>query len=285
MSRYRIKAFSAICAALLACVIALGSVAPAAAQTATPTPPVSSVPNERRQQGAFVLIVAKGLIDATVSETGITERDLLKELYAGKSLNEIITAKNGKAENVKTAATKQITETLNQLVKDGKTTQTQVDLALKNLSSMLDRAMDGEFNGVFRERIQDTGRTAIERILRQLGGANALFEETAKATGLSQRDLLTQIRAGKTLAQIAKDKNVDPKTIIDAAVKQTSQRLNLAVKAGRIKQEDADKAITALPAEYEKIMNSANPLNPAAIGRNPGARPSATPDAPATPSL
>jgi hypothetical protein len=265
--------------------LALGSVSPAAAQTATPAPTTPDATNKKPREGAIALIVAKALIDATVTETGVSERDLLKDLYAGKSLNDIIAAKNAKAENVKTAATKTITDQINQAVKDTKLTQAQADVALKNLDNLLDRAMKGEFNGAFRERVQAAAKTAIDRILKKMNGANLLFEQTAKATGISQRDLLAQVRTGKTLAQIAKEKNVEPKTIIDAAVKQATLRLNALVKSGKIKQEDVDKVLATLPADLEKIMNTPNPLDGMGKGKNPGVKPSATPSAPATPSL
>jgi hypothetical protein len=267
--------------ALLICMILLGSTAPAAAQTATPTAPAP----DKRTQGQALLIVARALIEATADETNIDMRDLLRDLYAGKALNDIITAKGGKPENVKAAAKTQVTTAISAAVTEGRLTQVQADVITKNLDTLLDRAMKGEFNGVFRDRVKEKTRTAVERILRQINIANVMFEETAKATGYSQRDLLAQIRLNKSLAQIAKEKNIEGKAIIDAAVTRITQQLDRGVKAGRIKQEDASAIIAMLPAECEKVLNSPNPLIPSTGRRNPGAQPSATPAAPATPSL
>ena len=52
----------------------------------------------------------------------------------------------------------------------------------------------------------------------------------AKTIGVSRQDLVTALRNGQTIADVAKAHHVDPQTVIDAIVKAGSQRLTKAAE-------------------------------------------------------
>ncbi|QHT62891.1 hypothetical protein GXP70_24995 [Paenibacillus lycopersici] len=82
---------------------------------------------------------------------------------------------------------------------------------------------------------------------------------SAKLLGMSEEDLQTALKAGKSLADVAKEKGVDVQTLIDAQKQTIVDSLNTAVAAGKMTQEQADKAIANAAGIAEKIVNGKLP--------------------------
>ena len=94
----------------------------------------------------------------------------------------------------------------------------------------------------------------------------------AAATALNMRveDLGTQLRDGKTIAAVAREKGVDAQKVIDAMVAEATQRIDQAVRDGKLTAEQAGRKKEDLAARITRMVNEGRP------GR--GARPPA--DAP-----
>jgi hypothetical protein len=120
------------------------------------------------------------------------------------------------------------------------------------------------------------------------GGPRADLGAAAKALGMSETDLLTELRAGKSLAAVAKEKNVAVDTLVAALVAQEKQRIADAVKAGRLTQAQADQITKDLQARVTDRVNSTRPMRgPGGFGRHgfgPGHAPAPGTPAPGTPS-
>jgi hypothetical protein len=74
-------------------------------------------------------------------------------------------------------------------------------------------------------------------------GHNEAVSDTsvaAGAIGISEADLLTALRNGQTIADVAKAHNVDVQKVIDALVQDGLDELAAQVKAGRLTQAQAD---------------------------------------------
>ncbi|NBD24356.1 hypothetical protein [Paenibacillus glycinis] len=82
---------------------------------------------------------------------------------------------------------------------------------------------------------------------------------SAKLLGLSEADLKKELESGKSLADVAKEKGVDAQTLIDAQKKSIVDGLTAAVKAGKLTQEQADKAIANAGVIAEKFVNGTHP--------------------------
>jgi hypothetical protein len=76
------------------------------------------------------------------------------------------------------------------------------------------------------------------------GGDWTAFDAAAKALGLTPTELFTELHAGKTLTDIAKDKGVDIETVNQAVkdVRQTAMKkaIEQAVTDGRMTRDQAD---------------------------------------------
>jgi len=95
------------------------------------------------------------------------------------------------------------------------------------------------------------------------GGPGEVMGAAAKALGISERKLFTQLRNGKSLQQIAKAQGkdyADVKAAMRAAVK---TELDEAVKDGRLTQEQAD----------DMLEHLTDRLDDGGFGRGPGGPP------------
>jgi hypothetical protein len=92
----------------------------------------------------------------------------------------------------------------------------------------------------------------------------------AKALGMTETDLLTALRSGKSLAAVAKEKGVDVQKVVDALVAEAKERVANAVKDGRLTQAQADQRLKDLTVRITKRVNSAMPMGPGAFGHGHG---------------
>lgn len=91
---------------------------------------------------------------------------------------------------------------------------------------------------------------------RQIGGA--LIKVTADVTGLQPKDVLTELRAGKSLAQIAQEKGKTADDIINAVVNKAKARLDQAVASGKLTQDQENQRLTKVRDAATKLVNTPN---------------------------
>jgi hypothetical protein len=79
------------------------------------------------------------------------------------------------------------------------------------------------------------------------GGQWTMFDTAAEALGLTPEELFAELRAGKSLAEIAEAKGVDVQTVHDAMNvardEARKQAIQQAVEDGRLTQEQADQML------------------------------------------
>ena len=66
------------------------------------------------------------------------------------------------------------------------------------------------------------------------------LEVAATALGMDESALRDELRGGKTIADVAKEKKVDVQTVIDALVEAADTKIDQAVSDGRIPSDRAD---------------------------------------------
>jgi len=120
------------------------------------------------------------------------------------------------------------TDALDQAVKQGLLTQAQAD-------KMKQRSVADRWAG-----LKDRRQAFVQF------GKNTM-DAAAKVLGMSTDDVLKQLRGGKTLADLAKEKNVDQAKIKQAIVDAEKAALDQAVKDGKLTKDRAD----ALKAELD----------------------------------
>jgi hypothetical protein len=134
---------------------------------------------------------------------------------------------------------------LDQAVKDGKLTKAQAD-ELKKRREESGRVLGLPGGGPRFEHHEFGGPGP------RFGGRGPLAD-IAKALGISERKLFSELRGGKTLAQVAKahGKSLDD---VRAAVKAaTTKRIQADVKDGKLNQKQADEILEGLDDRLEHL--------------------------------
>jgi hypothetical protein len=80
------------------------------------------------------------------------------------------------------------------------------------------------------------------------------FEAAAKAIGISEDQLKTESKTGKSLADIAKAHNVDPKVVADALKAQRRADIDSAVSAGKLPADIATRLKSHLDEEIDRLV-------------------------------
>jgi len=89
------------------------------------------------------------------------------------------------------------------------------------------------------------------------GKAEAVSDLSVAATaiGIPETDVTTAMKAGQSLAAIAKAHTVDPQKVIDALVADAKSELAAGVTSGKLTQAQADQATTNLTQQITDQVN------------------------------
>jgi len=175
----------------------------------------------------------RGGLKVAAAAIGISEADLVTALRAGQSIAEVAKSKNVDPQKV-----------IDALVAAGKA---KLDAAAANLpgrvTEMVNHAgLPGPGPGGPGGR---HGR----------GGPGVQLNVAAQAIGIAEVDLVTALRDGQSIAQVAQSKNVDPQKVIDAMVAHAKTKLAAKVTAGELTQAQADERIAKLTPRITEMVN------------------------------
>jgi hypothetical protein len=139
------------------------------------------------------------------------------------------------------AFTGAVDDTLDQAVKDGTITQAQAD-------KIKQTAQNGFQGGPFAGKNGKRGEA-----IKKLG--SSLVDDAAKAIGITTDDLKTELKAGKSIADVASEHKVDVATVKTAMFNGLKADLDAKVKAGTITQAQADKISQAATTRIDNLVN------------------------------
>jgi hypothetical protein len=81
------------------------------------------------------------------------------------------------------------------------------------------------------------------------------FDTAANAIGISTDELAQELRSGRSIADVARSKNVDPQKVVDALVDRFRQRLDRAVASGRYTRAEADQILAQERTRITDMVN------------------------------
>jgi hypothetical protein len=107
-------------------------------------------------------------------------------------------------------------------------------------------------------------------------GGDSLFAVAAEQLDLSVEDLHAELQDGKTIADLAQERGVNPQDIVDTYLAQLGETLNQAVEDGKLTQKQADwmleQATEAAPDRLENACEGRFPGGMRGGGRPGGMR-------------
>ena len=135
-----------------------------------------------------------------------------------------------------------------------------VDTALK---SLVDK-------GTITQAQADAVKTALQDQFKNMkprgpggplvsGIKPANLDLAASTIGISRDDLITQLRDGKSIADVAKSKNVDPAKVIQALVDDANKKIDQAKTDGKITDAQATNLKGQLQQRITDMVNNAHP--------------------------
>ncbi|MGH9917369.1 MAG: hypothetical protein ACRD6W_00640 [Nitrososphaerales archaeon] len=83
----------------------------------------------------------------------------------------------------------------------------------------------------------------------------AAIKVSAKTIGVTPQDLVSELRSGKSVAEVAGEHNVSATTVVNALVSAADTKISQAFSAHKLSATEAQKIETALPARVNKLVN------------------------------
>jgi hypothetical protein len=179
-----------------------------------------------------------GSLEAAAEALGLDVADLRTELRDGKTIADVAKEKNVDIQTVIDALVADAKEKLQEL--EANLPQQMADLVNGKLAPPHDgmrRGRPGHFAG-------------------------AGLEVAAGALGIEESALRDELHEGKTIADVAKEKNVDIQTVIDALVADATEKIDEAVAAGRLPQDRADEMKAHLEERVTAMVNGEHHRGP-----------------------
>jgi hypothetical protein len=199
---------------------------------------VAKAPGKTKPRAAKVQ--QRGLLPAAAAYLGVTPVALRTELRSGKSLAQVASAKGKSVDGLKTALVAAIKTKVDAAKAAGKLDAARADRLLQRAPQLVERLVNAKPRA---------------RAMRAKGARGGLLKAAATYLGVTNAQLVTDLRAGKSLAQVAtaKSKSVDGlKQALLAALK---QKVDAAVTAGRLDAARAQKLLERAPAHIERLVN------------------------------
>jgi lambda repressor-like predicted transcriptional regulator len=197
------------------------------------------------------------LLSITAEKLGMTPDELMAELQAGKSIADVAKEKNVSIETIVEAVLTSRSDRMNQMVTSGQMTQEQADAMLAQMKTHLTEQINvqglpqgrgGFFGG-------PGGHEGMGGMMGGRGGENPLVAVAADKLGVTPQELFTELQAGKSIADVAKEKNVALNTIVEAALAARTDRLNKLVADGQLTQPEVDNRLSNLRVDIVDWLN------------------------------
>ncbi|MGJ3241020.1 MAG: hypothetical protein ACFE0Q_20085 [Anaerolineae bacterium] len=191
----------------------------------------STVPTQNRFRER---VLFDEIVTLITEQTGLEATDIVQQWRDGATLAEIISENGGDVDAVIAEAS---------------------DLFSTHLESLLNSEFPFMSNGFF-----DGERGAMLRERLQNGFFGELATIVTDETGLSNLEIMEQLRDGATLAEIISENGGDVDAVIAETVASVTEFVNTQVEAERITQAQADQALENLESTLTDWVNGEAPL-------------------------
>jgi len=209
------------------------------------------------------------VMDAAATVLGMTVDDLMTELKDGKSLVDVAAAKGISGEKLTADLLAQVKTQLDSLVSDGKLTQEQADNIYTQTESNIDRIVSDTSGFNFGPRFGG----------RMQPGGPQVMDAAAEVLGMSVDDLMTELKDGKSLADVAAAKGISQEKLTADLLAQVKVQLDGLVGEGKLTQEQADSIYAQTESNIDQIVSDTSglggPCGPRG-GPGPGPMPSSS---------
>ena len=199
---------------------------------------VAKAPGKAKPRAA-AKVQQRGLLPVAAAYLDLTPVALRSELRVGKSLAQVATAKGKSVDGLESALLNALRSKVEAAKTAGKLDSARADRLLHRAPQLVERLVNA---------------TPRARAMRSKGARGGLLKAASTYLGVTNAQLATELKSGKSLAQVAtaKSKSVDGlKQTLLAALK---QKVDAAVAAGRLPAARAQKLLERAPAHIERLV-------------------------------
>lgn len=248
MRKVTVLAVSAVAAAVIAVPAIAGAQEDAPADTTTEE---ITEPGFRRGGGAKFETIAEVI--------GITADELREQLVAGATIAEIAEANGTSIDDVADAIVAQMETHLADHVADGDLTQEQADARLADSDDRIDDLLNGTLplgggRGGARGPGGHGGPGGMDGF-GQRGPGMPFGADLEALLGIDGTELMEQLQAGSTVAEIAEANGVSTDELIETMVTAITDHLADAVADGYLTQEQADERLVQATERVTDMVN------------------------------
>ncbi len=208
---------------------------------------------------AVVVLGTAALAAVAVAQEGTDGvRDRLADL--GQEFREAVAGILGiSVEEYDVAVDQAREQVLDKAVEEGDLTQEQADRIRERADGGLGAGMMGR--GMMGRGMMGRGMMGRGMMGEMMDDSkDSLIAVAADKLGMNVDELKTQLKDGKTVADLAKEKGVELQTIVDAFMAARQETLNQAVTDGKMTQEQADKMLENMREMIEEHLNGEMPM-------------------------
>ena len=199
---------------------------------------VAKAPGKAKLRAAKVQ--QRGLLPVAAAYLDLTPVALRRELRSGKSLAQVATAKGKSVDGLESALVSALRLKVQAAKAAGKIDAARADRLLQRAPQLVERLVNA---------------TPRARAIRAKGARGGLLKAAATYLGVTNAQLVTDLRAGKSLAQVATAKGKSVDGLEQALLAALKQKVDAAVAAGRLPAARAQKLLERAPAHIERLVN------------------------------
>jgi polyhydroxyalkanoate synthesis regulator phasin len=210
------------------------------------------LPTKALALGAAVIVIAAGTFGAfryASAQEGTPSADSTpsasstptkRQQAVDAFIDKVATNLNIPSDQLKAAVKDAALQTVDEQVASGKLTQEQGD----KIKAAINSGKYPELRRLFEAR-----QTIVRRVERGIVGS------AAKAIGISPQGLASQLKSGKSIADVADEHKVPLDDVKSQITTAFQAKLDQLVKDGKISQTQEDNAMQKLQANLDKILN------------------------------
>jgi transposase-like protein len=198
-------------------------------------------------------VLGGGPLEAAAEAIGIEPSELLTETRDGATIAEVAQAHGVEPSTVVDAIVADQRARLDRAVQDGLLTQEEADERAAALEEHVTDFVSGDVDLPFLDGPRGDGPPLGHPGM--WGFADGPVAVAADAIGIRPAALLAELRDGSTIADVARAHDVAVSVVVDAVASALQERLDAAVDAGWITQEEADERAADLDEQATSIVN------------------------------
>ena len=203
------------------------------------------------------------VLAAAAEALGMTEVELVTELQSGKSIKQVADAKNVNIDTVIAKMTAAVKAHLDAEVASGKHTQAEADAKLAAFQTRVTEMVNKTGLPQRGGKGQHGGRGGH-------GPAKFATANLATVLKLTEAELQTELKAGKTLTQIAAAQNVDIADVKNVLESDFKAHLDEEVASGKHTQAEADAKLAEFKTRIDDMVNGVRPAGKGGHGGRGG---------------